>query len=213
MRYPYHCCSHHHLSYNHSGYNACSSCGRLNRLSSRTKPRLYSHEDDRYSHLYVKSFQFDSPSLTTLSSPTFSNESILPALNNISLVTPAPLPDPRSYHCCYVLPTLWNLSLQHPPTLAPIEPQNFSGPYQARGQANSVPKNGLTITDILSRADGKQRKLPLPWVRKLLVQDLNIFFQLRSFYKLRMASHPIRTLEECLISSSNVLQQGSIAAA
>jgi len=69
------------------------------------------------------------------------------------------------------LPPFRHLSI-HPhniPALAPLEPQpegQFLHPHSQQPAPRSM---GMSLTDIISREDGSQRKLPVP---KVAVQDL-----------------------------------------
>jgi zinc finger protein CreA/MIG len=69
------------------------------------------------------------------------------------------------------LPSLRSLSLHHAPALAPLEP-SADGPGATMGRpAMASISSGPRISDILSRSEGAQRKLPVP---RLAVQDLLI---------------------------------------
>jgi zinc finger protein CreA/MIG len=81
------------------------------------------------------------------------------------------------------LPGIRHLSLAHAPALAPMEPA-AEGPspyalsFSNNSSAQSTPYGSFgqerqgRISEIMSRADGAQRKLPVPQVPKLAVQDL-----------------------------------------
>lgn len=153
------------------GGNLHSARNPLPGLSAYHMSRSHSHDDhdDHYGQAYrqPKRSRPNSPNSTAPSSPTFSHNSLSPTPDHTPLATPAHSPRLRPYSGVE-LPPFRNLSLHHAPALAPLEPAPEG--LNPTPQSTPTPRStGMSLSDIMSRPDGSQRKLPVP---KVAVHDL-----------------------------------------
>ncbi|KAI9795139.1 MAG: hypothetical protein M1816_000161 [Peltula sp. TS41687] len=141
--------------------------GRLPSLSvyalSQSMSRSRSHEEDgTYRRRLSKRSRPNSPISTAPPSPTLA-DSCSPTPDHTPLTTPGQSPRIRPHpagHDVYI-PGLRYLSLQQAPPLAPMEPPTettFHVPPPKLSTSSS------RLSEILSRPDGLQRKLPVPQV-------------------------------------------------
>lgn len=112
----------------------------------------------------------NSPLSTAPSSPTFSYGSFSPTPDHTPLATPAHSPRLRPHGCHDLhLPGIRHLSLQHPSSLAPMEPHG-DGSLLYGGPSN--PWSNYPPRRVIDPLDTSHRKLPLPQVPKVAVQYL-----------------------------------------
>ena len=169
----------HHHHHHYAPYIIHSnSANRLPSLSqyaySQAMSRSHSQEEDDSLGTNRRPFKRSRPtspqSSTAPSSPTLSHDSLSPTPDHTPHATPAHTPRLRPHGDYLHLPSLRQLSLQAPP-LTPMEPATDStpSPYSSLAPMATNYNGGPKISEIMSRPDGTQRKLPVP---KVAVQDL-----------------------------------------
>ncbi|KAK2831005.1 hypothetical protein FQN49_007094 [Arthroderma sp. PD_2] len=163
--------SRHRSSYHHTPRLPSLSAYALSSTQGMT--RSHSDEDNHRS----KRSRPSSPNSTAPSSPTLSHSSLSPTPDHTPLATPAHSPRLRPYSYASPdlhLPSIRQLSLGHTPALAPMEPQTDTSSHTSTLHATYTPHahSGPSISDIMTRADGTQRKLPVPQVPKVAIHEV-----------------------------------------
>lgn len=140
---------------------------------SQSMTRSHSLENGQDLGRRMKRSRPNSPNSTAPPSPTFSHDSLSPTPDHTPIVTPAHSPRLRAYGNCELqLPGIRHLSLGHTPVLAPMEPY-AEGPCPPMQHSQHSQNSGSSFREyIMSRQDISQRKLPVPHVPKLTVQDI-----------------------------------------
>jgi zinc finger protein CreA/MIG len=135
-------------------------------ISSQPMSRSHSHEpDDPYRHRQTKKSRPNSPFSTAPPSPTFSHDSLSPTPDHTPIVTPAHSPRLRPMFMAENhLPHLRNLTIHsHQPMLPPMEPSTGTSVHAQNNRPHTmITGSSMRISDMLSRPDTSDRKLPLP---------------------------------------------------